>query len=198
MINILLDDNSLADGPGTEPGPSGGGQPHSAAAPVLWPLANMNHLELVSARRRRVQPRDNQIRDLSPLAGASRLSLLEAFSNEINDLTPLSGLKQLDFLGVADNQITDISVVRQLAGLTRLSVSNNPILDMSPISDRTNLVSLDRQMAIRWSTSVFLAGLTNLESPVPGQQQHQRHRAFLQNLRKLEGAGPEQQSHFEL
>ncbi len=187
MINILLDDNSLADGPGTEPGPSGGGQPHSAAAPVLWPLANMNHLELVLLGDDEFNLGDNQIRDLSPLAGASRLSLLEAFSNEINDLTPLSGLKQLDFLGVADNQITDISVVRQLDGLTRLSVSDNPMLDMTPISDRTNLVALDANSNSLTNIG-FLSGLTNLESLFLANN-NINDIGVLQNLRNLEDLG---------
>ena len=183
MITLLLDNNSLADGPEKGAGPDGSVEPNSAIEPVLWPLANMSHLEFILLGDDENLVGDNQIRDLSPLTGASRLNHLEAFCNEISDLTPLSGLDQLDLLDVDANQVTDISVVRELVGLSRLSVSNNRIFDMTPISDRTNLVSLAAN-SNSLSGIGFLAGLTNLQLLVLADNDISDI-SVLQNLRNL-------------
>ena len=95
IIDLYLDDNFVVDGPVAGASTNGRLEPDSAVLPVLWPVAHMPHLEFILLGDDEDLPGDNRIRDLSPLASASRLNFLSAPSNEISDLTPLSGLDQL-------------------------------------------------------------------------------------------------------
>ena len=95
-------------------------------------LAGLTQLE-------RLELSDNQISDLSPLAGLTQLERLELSDNRISDLSPLKGLTNLKWLNLHGNQISDLS---PLAGLTNLEVpwlSKNKITDLSPLKGLTNL-----------------------------------------------------------
>ena len=56
----------------------------------------------------------NQIKDLSPLAGLSRLEWLDCNGNQIKDLSPLAGLSRLERLDCGKNQIKDLSPIQHL------------------------------------------------------------------------------------
>jgi hypothetical protein len=60
----------------------------------------------------------NQISDLTPLAGLTRLTQLYLWGNQIRDITPLSGLTNLMVVDLEGNQISDLS---PLAGLTQFT-----------------------------------------------------------------------------
>ncbi|HPD06743.1 MAG TPA: hypothetical protein PLC08_02560 [Candidatus Bipolaricaulis sp.] len=51
------------------------------------------------------------MRDLTPLAGLSRLGILKASFNEIGDLTPFAGLASLKWLFPAYNNVFDLSPI---------------------------------------------------------------------------------------
>lgn len=60
---------------------------------------------------------ENEIKDISPLAGLKKLKYIEIQRNRIVDLTPLSGLTELVYLKLYNNLIEDVT---PLAGLTKL------------------------------------------------------------------------------
>ena len=60
---------------------------------------------------------ENEIKDISPLAGLTKLKYIEIQRNRIVDLTPLSGLTELVYLKLYNNLIEDVT---PLAGLTKL------------------------------------------------------------------------------
>ena len=49
----------------------------------------------------------NQIRDVTPLAGLTKLEKLMLYENQITDVTPLAGLTNLKDLGIWFNPISD-------------------------------------------------------------------------------------------
>ena len=62
--------------------------------------------------------RGDGIRDLTPLAGLTRLTKVNLGENDISDLTPLAGLTQLRELNLYRNEVRDLT---PLAGLTQLT-----------------------------------------------------------------------------
>ena len=60
---------------------------------------------------------ENEIKDISPLAGLAKLKYIEIQRNRIVDVTPLSGLTELVYLKLYNNLIEDVT---PLAGLTKL------------------------------------------------------------------------------
>ena len=105
--------------------------------------------------------RGNQVSDLSPIAGLTKLRLLYLNNNSISDLSPIAGLINLRLLELRNNPISDFSVLRVLTNLTKLTLQDTLITDLSPISGLTNLTNLNFQ-----STSVSdlspVAGLINI------------------------------------
>ena len=103
----------------------------------------------------------NQIRDLTPLADLTQLTMLSLYDNDIIDVTPLAGLTNLTELQIYSNQIKDISSLAKLKNLEKLFLSKNKIIDISPLASLTKLEELNlgqnRIVAI-----TPLAGLTNL------------------------------------
>ena len=103
----------------------------------------------------------NQVSDLSPIAGLTKLRLLYLNNNSISDLSPIAGLINLRLLELRNNPISDFSVLRVLTNLAKLTLQGTLITDLSPISGLTNLTNLNFQ-----STSVSdlspVAGLINI------------------------------------
>ena len=103
----------------------------------------------------------NQVSDLSPIAGLTKLRLLYLNNNSVSDLSPIAGLINLRLLELRNNPISDFSVLRVLTNLTKLTLQDTLITDLSPISGLTNLTNLNFQ-----STSVSdlspVAGLINI------------------------------------
>ena len=59
--------------------------------------------------------------------------------NQISDVSPLAGLTNLQELLLDDNQISDVSPLAGLRNLQQLWLSGNPISDTSPLANLTNL-----------------------------------------------------------
>jgi len=64
--------------------------------------------------------------------------------NQITDVTPLAGLTNLQSLALNNNQITDVSPIAEFTNLKPLYVylEDNQITDISPLAGLTNSVSL--------------------------------------------------------
>ena len=87
-------------------------------------------------------PRDNPIKDLTPLAKLTQLELLHMPGVPINDLTPLGNLTQLKDLTLTSCGIRDISPLASLTQLILLNLNSNAIVDVSPLANLTALEEL--------------------------------------------------------
>ena len=113
----------------------------------MGPLAYMVNLQ-------RLELYNQQISDLTPLAGLTNLQNLSVASviwdsgptlhegGQISDISPLAGLTNLRFLSVEANQISDVSQLAGLTNLVTLDLRSNNISDISGLARLTNLISL--------------------------------------------------------
>ena len=106
---------------------------------------------------------NNQINDISPLAGLTKLNWLNLDDNQVTDISPLSGLSSLRYLYLAWNHLSDISPLSELTGLRELYLDHTQISDISPLSVLINLDILDL-----WDNQISdispLSGLTKLRA----------------------------------
>ena len=105
---------------------------------------------------------ENSVSDFSPLADLTSLEFLIVGRNlEFSDLSPVAGLINLTYLALWENSISDISALVNLTNLRELHLNDNHITDISPVSDLTNLTHLGL-----WKNNITdisaVAGLTNL------------------------------------
>ena len=70
---------------------------------------------------------DNQVSDLSALAGMTKLEWLYAGENAIADISALAGLTELYRVDLSGNLIADISALTGLHGLRSLDLRDNPL-----------------------------------------------------------------------
>ena len=84
----------------------------------------------------------NNISDLSPLASLNNLRVLYIGRNNISDLSPLASLNNLAYLYLWDNNISDLSPLASLNNLVDLYVGKNNISDLSPLASLNNLADL--------------------------------------------------------
>ena len=103
----------------------------------------------------------NDISEVSPLAGLTRLTELYLSDNGISEVSPLSGLTGLTNLSLAINELTDVTPLADLTNLTRLDLRGNELTDVTPLAGLTSLTSL--ALEHNWVVDVApLAGLTSL------------------------------------
>lgn len=119
----------------------------------LGPLAGLTRLSGLGLGR-------NQIADLSPLAGLTQLSDLELYRNQITDLTPLSGLTRLRMLTLTGNKINSAAPVAGLTQLTWLDIDYNQLTDISPLAGLINL----RHLGLNNNDIVNLAPLSRMSA----------------------------------
>ena len=110
----------------------------------------------------RVSAPNHEIRDLSGLEYAIRLTELDTPQNLITDITPLTNLTTLRRIVLDENYIVNIKPLAWLTRLTELSLSQNRINNTTPL---TNLIGLSE---LRLSKNQIcdinpLAGLTRLK-----------------------------------
>ncbi|MDA9962234.1 leucine-rich repeat domain-containing protein [Opitutales bacterium] len=123
----------------------------------------------------------SQIRDLTPLADSTQLTLLSLYDNELTDLTPLAGLTELTELQLYGNQIKDLTSLAELKNLEKLFLSKNQIFDVTPLKGLTKLeeLNLGKNQIIAISP---LASLTNLtELSLEGNITTEDQRTLLKN-----------------
>ena len=105
-------------------------------------IQDLTGLQFAINLRSRLDLRDNQISDISLIAGLTELRELEINRNTISDISPVRGLTNLTLLAFKGNQISDISPIAGLINLRGLYISDNPISDISPVRGLTNLTRL--------------------------------------------------------
>ena len=105
---------------------------------------------------------ENEISDISPLSGLTKLAFLDLSHNQISDIRPLAGLTGLGGLKLANNQIVDISPLAGLVNLNLLNIAKNRITDFSPLAG-LNLQSLNTKRNISVDLSMInTSKITNL------------------------------------
>ena len=102
------------------------------------------------------------IRDLTGLQFATNLKDLFLRDNQISNLSPIAGLIRLRILALTYNPISDLSALRGLINLTSLEMYHIPISDLSPLAGLINLEALYFD-ADNVSDLSPLTGLANLE-----------------------------------
>ena len=134
---------------------------------LSW-IRDLDQLEVLSAG-------DNQITDLSPLAGHDTLTELVLENNPIGSaseenadkkagsdpLQSLSGLTNLKWLDLKNCGISDISALTSLTSVDHMDLSVNGIRDLAPVGGMKGLVYLDASDN-RISDLTPLSGLTQL------------------------------------
>ena len=106
---------------------------------------------------------NNQIFDISPLAGLIGLHELRINDNPISDISFVQGLKNLTYLKFDGIQVSDISPVSGLINLTYLKFDEAQVSDMSPVKDLINLTYLEFDGTLISDLSP-VRGLINLET----------------------------------
>jgi len=79
------------------------------------------------------------IANLSGLEYATNLASLDLYDNQIGDVTPLAGMTQLTELYLSYNQISDVTALLAMTQLNYLCMDNNQISDLTPLAGLTQL-----------------------------------------------------------
>jgi hypothetical protein len=101
----------------------------------IYPLAGLTKLTVLFLN-------DNLITDPNALAALTNLKELYLNDNQITDLLPLAGLINLEKLYLNHNQITDPNALAPLTKLTELQINKNNIANIEVAEHLTNLTEL--------------------------------------------------------
>ncbi|MDE0688466.1 MAG: cohesin domain-containing protein [Candidatus Poribacteria bacterium] len=104
----------------------------------------------------------NPLSDLSHLALLTKLRELYFHDTEVADLSPLSGLHALEVLNASATRIRSLAPLAGLKNLQRLDTVHSDITDLSPLSGLTNLTRL-RLYDVKATDITPLKGLTKLK-----------------------------------
>ncbi len=111
---------------------------------------------------------DNQIEDLSPIAGSTILERLNLNRNNVSDISSLANMANLSILALSGNAVTDLSPLAELAVLNSLELRGNAVSDISSLAGLTNLgflglsgnpvTDLSPLEGLEWLSRLDLAG----------------------------------------
>ena len=90
----------------------------------------------------KLDARNSNIKNLTGLEHATRLTFLELRENQIRDIRPLAHLKNLTELILEENRVSDIRPLANMKQLTWLLLGKNPISDFTPLTHLTELRGL--------------------------------------------------------
>ena len=97
----------------------------------------------------------NQISDLSPVSGLSRLWTLDVADNNVSEIGPVGALTRLSTLVLDGNQISDLKPLASLTSLQRLSLRNNKVSDISTLVEMAEMdIAGDSRFARYWAVSL--------------------------------------------
>ena len=85
---------------------------------------------------------ENEIEDVSPLAGLKYLQSLDLAKNKISSIEPLRDHKMLQFIELSHNQVSDLSPLENHETVVNLYLENNKVSDISVVATLPRLVSL--------------------------------------------------------
>ena len=104
-------------------------------------INNLTGLQFATNMRRLVLS-ENQISDISPIAGLIGLHELFLTIPLVSDISSLKTLKSLARLGLYNTPVSDISALEDLRSLTHLTLTNTLVSDISALKDLKNLTHL--------------------------------------------------------
>ena len=104
-------------------------------------INNLTGLQFATNMRRLVLS-ENQISDISPIAGLIGLHELFLTIPLVSDISSLKTLKSLARLGLYNTPVSDISPLEDLRSLTHLTLTNTLVSDISALKDLKNLTHL--------------------------------------------------------
>ena len=87
----------------------------------------------------RLDAKNRDIRDLTGLQFAIKLSKLFLNNNQISDLSPIAGLITLRILDIWNNPVSDLFPVKNLTDLYDLAFGTTLVSDLSPVAGLVNL-----------------------------------------------------------
>lgn len=85
---------------------------------------------------------ENEISDISRLAGLTKMRVLHLPFNQISDISALSGLARLEIVDLSYNRIREVRALNGLTEIHALNLSANGINDISALSRLTKLIDL--------------------------------------------------------
>lgn len=102
----------------------------------LSPIAGLDLLQSLTLT-------NNQVEDISPLADLKRLQYIELSNNQVKDISALAGLEAMNSAYLSGNQISDLTAVKGLSKLWTLDVADNSVSDLGPVGSLTRLSTLN-------------------------------------------------------
>lgn len=103
----------------------------------ISPLKNLSNLSLLDISA------NQEITDISAVAGMVKLTSLNASFNKITSVDAVSGLTELEYLNISDNNITRLPDCSNLGRVNILDASHNQITDISELAKLKNLQVLN-------------------------------------------------------
>lgn len=103
------------------------------------------------------------VKDISPLAGLTKLRALALGGNPVQDISAISGMTGLDYLSLFNCEASDYSPLKNLVNLRILQIGYSTFGDASVLQDLTKLDTLELIYAQVTDVSP-LASLSNLKS----------------------------------
>lgn len=85
---------------------------------------------------------DNEISNVTPMAGLKNIQSLYLSNNQISDLTPLTDLVKMQHLEIEGNQIESLAFIAAWDNMRSLYANGNQISDLSPLAQTKKLTSL--------------------------------------------------------
>ena len=134
---------------------------------------------------KRFKAQGRNIQDLIGLQFATNLISLDVADNQISDISPLAGLIGLRELRINANPISDISLLKDFTNLTYLRFHGTLVSDLSPIAGLINLEGLIFESDYVSDLSP-LVGLINLKHFGAGWGHSVSDLSFLASFTKLE------------
>ncbi|MCC6511521.1 MAG: leucine-rich repeat domain-containing protein [Pirellulaceae bacterium] len=102
----------------------------------LTPMAGLKLVQSLTLTK-------NKIESIAPLAELERLQYLELSGNAVSDLTPLTKMTNMRSLYLSNNKIAKIEVVKGLKKVWSLYLDGNPVEDLTPVGELKWLDRLD-------------------------------------------------------
>jgi internalin A len=151
-------------------------------------LSGLTNLYSLDVSTDQGQPNQNQINDVSPLAGLLNLQYLTAGWNACPvGWFKLDNLTKITWLSIPGDCVNDAGFVGGMVGLTLLDLGNNSVTDSSPVSNKVALTWL----SLSWNqiTNSPLSRLTNLNTLYIGGNPLLKNVGFLTNMPLLQWIG---------
>jgi len=103
----------------------------------------------------------NPLSDISPVTSLTKLRQIRIHDTEVTDLSPLASLHDLEEINADHTRISNLAPLAALKNLKKLDTVHSDISDLSPLAELTNLTRL-RLYDCQATDLSPLKGLTNL------------------------------------